>query len=373
LVAVFVLWWYNQSMVRYVDTFSGIGGFSLGIHSVLGDEAKCVLAIDYDKNVSETFFNNFGINSYGNIRELEVQNIPDHDIIFGGFPCQPFSRNGKWFNKNDKTIGEQEERDNLFLELVRILVAKKPKYFVFENVKGLLSMKNMDGSSCFDTIVQNLNEAGYDVHTKLLDAVDFGVPQQRERIFFVGIRSDLKQEFKFPTPSPIGPQSIEDILEKKVSDKYLISNLWKKRTILGGGPNSGPGKKNHDFPNGHSRYEVIKWLYEDNSKKPTQPTGKIESVAILYGDTPSGLPRQQDKIYSVNGISPTIATFSTPAVDSKQGLRQLTPRECARLQGFPETYIFPQKDAVAYKQIGNAVAVPVIAAIVKQLLGDKND
>jgi len=358
--------------MKYIDTFSGLGGFSLAIKEVVGKSAICALAIDFDKNVCQTFKTNFGIESYGNIRDLKNEDIPDHDIIFGGFPCQPFSRNGKWFNKNDKTLGNEEERGNLFLELVRILVSKKPKYFLFENVKGLLSMNNMDGSSCFDTIVDNLQCAGYDVHTKILDAADFGVPQQRERIFFVGIRSDLEQSFRFPEPF-LSNLSIEDILEDKVPEKYFIANLWKKRIIKAGGPISGRGKTNHGFPKGHSRYEVIKWLYDNNSKKPTKKTGKIESVAILYGDTPSGLPRQQDKIYSIKGISPTIATFSTPAVDSPQGIRQLTPRECARLQGFPENYIFPSKDAVAYKQIGNSVAVPVIVALVKQILGNKYD
>lgn len=352
--------------MKYVDTFSGMGGFSLGIKAVLGKEAECVLAVDYDKKVSETFHNNFGLNSYGNIRELNISDIPDHDIIFGGFPCQPFSRNGKWFNKNDKTIGENEERDNLFLELVRILSAKKPKYFVFENVKGLLSMKNKDGSSCLDSILQNLIGCGYKVQHKVLNAADYGIPQQRLRVFFVGIRDDIEQEFSFPDPVELNV-SIKDILEEHVDEKYLLSNLWSNRVINLNATAENLIKKNHSFDKGHSRYEVIQHIY-DNSEKILQRSNKIESVAILYGDTPSGMPRQQDKIYSINGISPTIATFSTPAVDSNQGLRQLTPRECARLQGFPEDYKLPKKDSVAYKQIGNAVASPVVTAILRNLL-----
>lgn len=351
--------------MRYLDTFSGLGGFSLAAKEVLGNKAQCVLAVDFDKNVSITFKNNFGINSYGNIRELKNEDIPDHDALFGGFPCQPFSRNGKWFNKNGKTIGENEERDNLFLELVRILVAKKPKYFVFENVKGLLSMKNRDGSSCVGTIVSNLKDCGYRVKYDVLDAANFGIPQQRLRVFFVGIREDLDQEFKFPI-SGSRISSIEDIMQPDVPSKYLISNLWKNRTIkLNATPNN-LDKKNHPFEKGHSRYSVMQYLY-DRAKKPVDKTGRIESVAILYGDTPSGLPRQQDKVYSIKGISPTIATFSTPVVDSPQGLRQLTPRECARLQGFPDTYTLPKNDTHAYKQIGNAVCVPVVVALLKNL------
>jgi DNA (cytosine-5)-methyltransferase 1 len=356
--------------MKYCDTFCGLGGFSLGLRAIIPD-AECVWAIDFDKNVSETFKNNFGIECLGNIRDAKTENIPDHDIIFGGFPCQPFSRNGKWFNKNDKTIGDAEDRDNLFLELVRILKDKQPKYFVFENVKGLLKMKNKDGTLCIRTIIENLVECGqgYKVSPIVVDAADFGVPQQRVRVFLIGIRKDLDQEFHWPPKVP-KTKAIEDILESDVPAKYLISNIWKNRKIKGGGPESGPGKKNHPFDIGHSRHEVINHIYNE-AVKPKTKTHKIESVAILYGDTPSGLPRQQDKIYSIKGIAPTIATFSTPVVDSAQGIRQLTPRECARLQGFPESYKFPKKDAAAYKQIGNAVCVPVVAAILKELLKER--
>lgn len=353
-------------MLKYCDAFCGLGGFSLAVHSVLGENAQCVWAIDHDKNVSSTFFNNFGIKCHGDIREVDHQNIPDHDLLCGGFPCQPFSRNGKWFNHNDKIVGEQENRDNLFLELVKILNFKKPKLFLFENVKGLLSMKNVDGSLYFDTILTNLKCSGYRVFTNVIDAADYGVPQQRERIFFVGIRNDIKDNFVFPIKIP-KTSCISDILENNVSEKYLLKILWENRKIKLGFKPENANKVNHPFPKNYSRYETIKYLY-DKAIKPIKKTSKIESVAILYGDTPSGLPRQQDKIYSVYGISPTIATFSTPCIDSLQGLRQLTPRECARLQGIPENYILPIRDNLAYKQIGNAVTVPVISYILKELV-----
>ncbi len=353
-------------MLKYVDTFCGIGGFSLAIANVTNGTAKRVLAIDFDPKVVETFKNNFEEDCLGDIRKLEVESVPDHDILFGGFSCQPFSRNGKWYNKNNRTIGEDEDRDNLFLELVRILNGKKPKYFLFENVKGLISMKNRDGTLYFDTIKENLIGCGYNLYTQVLDAADYGLPQQRERIFFVGIRNDLDQSFEFP--NPIKRKScIADILESNVDQKYFLSNLWKNRIINGNAKEENVGKKNHDFPKGSNRYEVLKSIY-DKAVKPIYPTFQIESVAILYGDTPSGLPRQQDKIYSIMGIAPTIATFSTPAIDSNEGLRQLTPRECMRLQGFPDSYKMHPKDALAYKQAGNAVAVPVVEAILRNLL-----
>jgi DNA (cytosine-5)-methyltransferase 1 len=354
-------------MISYVDAFSGIGGFHLGVERALGGQAGCVMAIDHDPKAASTYHRNFGISSLADIRKVEGREIPDHEVLFGGFPCQPFSKNGRWFLKNGKTVGDSEDRDNLFLELVRILYAKRPDYFVFENVSGLTLMRNKDGTSVLDTIVQNLKQAGYSVHYRVLDAADFGVPQQRKRIFFVGIREGLRDMFGWPVPSYSVHPAIQDILQPNLGDpKYLLKNLWRNRTVLLGA-RPGAHQANHPFHRGTPRYDAIEWLYDTNQGKPRTRTGQIEPVAILYGDTPSGLPRQQDKVYSVLGISPTVPTFSTPAVDAPEGLRMLTPRECARLQGFPDSYELPASDAVAYKQIGNSVCVPVVAAVVSAL------
>jgi len=360
-------------MIRYVDAFSGLGGFSLGVEGALGkDNVKCVKAIDFDPEVADTYRRHFGVESLGDIRKTAAADIPDHDILFGGFPCQPFSRNGLWFNKNGRVVGDAEERDNLFLELVRILREKRPAYFVFENVHGIKFMKNKDGSPVLDTILGNLRSAGYKVDHKFLDAVDFGVPQQRIRCVIVGMRVDIPGEPHIPKPprGVIVPgliPAIADILQPQMGDpKYLLKNYWRNRTVLLGVRPDGH-QPNHTFPRGTPRYKVIKNLYDSNQKKPTGRTGEIEPVAILYGDTPSGLPRQQDKIYSVLGISPTIATFSTPGVDAPEGHRLLTPRECARLQGFPDSYVLPEHDAKAYRQVGNSVCVPMVAAVVSAL------
>lgn len=348
--------------MKYVDAFCGLGGFSLAIEQVFPD-AECVCAIEIDKNAAKTFELNFKTECLGDIRTIDTESIPEHDVLFGGFPCQPFSRNGKWFNKNNKTIDSTEERDNLFLELAKILRIKQPKYFIFENVVGLLSMLNKDGSSCVDTIMTCLENCGYNVRYKVIDAADFGVPQQRKRVFFVGIRSDISQNILFPESMP-RTLVLEDILDDIVDTKYLLSNLWKNRKLL----LKKPSKANHRLAVGHSRVEAITTIYNDNLKKITKKQYKIKTDAILYGDTISGLPRQQDKIYSILGISPTIATFSTPSIKTAQGLRQLTPRECARLQGIREDFVLPKQDAVAYKQIGNGVAVPVVVALIRNLL-----
>jgi DNA (cytosine-5)-methyltransferase 1 len=287
-------------------------------------------------------------------------------VLFGGFPCQPFSKNGRWFLKNGKTVGDAETRDNLFLELVRVLRAKQPANFVFENVQGIQFMRNKDGSPVLETIVDNLRSSGYSVHHGVLNAVDFGVPQQRKRMFFVGVRADLPDRFAWPSPSRYTHPAVEDILQPQMGDpKYLIENVWRNRTVLHNA-RAGGKQPNHPFPRGTPRYDAIKWLY-DMSAKPQVRTGRIEPLAIMYGDTPSGLPRQQDKVYSVKGISPTVATFSTPAVDAPEGLRLLTPRECARLQGFSDRYILPDNDAQAYRQVGNSVCVPVVDAVLRSL------
>lgn len=352
--------------MKYCDLFCGLGGFSLAAHNVFGNKAECVFALDFDKNVAKTYKTNFNIDCLGDIREIDAALIPDHDILFGGFPCQPFSRNGKWFNKNDKTIGTAETRDNLFLEVARILAEKQPKFFLLENVKGLLSMKNTDGSLYYDAIIHILEVCGYNVKTQVLDAADFGLPQQRKRVFFVGTRDDIDATFEFPSRKP-RITSISNVLETTVDDKYLLVNLWKNRKITSGASRMGSAQANHPFAAGSSRYEAIKYIHEQ-SIKLISPISRIHTTAIVYGDTPSGLPRQQDKIYSTLGISPTIATFSTPSIDAKEGLRQLTPRECARLQGIPDSYILPTNDGIAYKQIGNSVAVPVITALIENIV-----
>jgi DNA (cytosine-5)-methyltransferase 1 len=347
-----------------------MGGFSQAMKEVFGRKAKCVWAMDNDLNAAEYFQKNFGLECFGDIRSVvDPGTIPDHDILFGGFPCQPFSRNGKWYNKNNKIVGEGEDRDNLFLELVKILEAKKPKYFMFENVPGLAEMTNKDGSKVLDTIVENLEGCGYTVDHNILNASSFGVPQQRKRIIFVGRRGNHRG-FVWPLPTTTGIPAIEDILERKVVDsKYFLESLWKNRKIRL--HKDGCHKVNHKIPYGGSRYQAIEEIYETERKKgkhPTGRTGKIESVAILYGDTPSGLPRQQDKIYPVLGLAPTIATFSTPCVDTKEGFRQLTPRECLQLQGFPLSFKLPRRDTDAYKLIGNAVCVKMIVAVLKKLV-----
>lgn len=337
-------------MIRFIDAFAGVGGFHTAI-KLVDPSAQCVTAIEKDVNCQKIYELNYGIKPLGDITTIDPSTLPDHDLLVGGFPCQPFSRNGKHYNNNNKTLGD-DDRSNLFLNLVSILKTKQPKCFVFENVKEILSIKNKDGSLFLDTLIDHLEEAGYKVKYKILCPSEFGVPQQRKRVFFVGIRIDIKFDYQFPTLKE-SVCSISDILETTVNDKFLLENVWKNR-------------KNSKI--GGTRLEALKEGYSSgNWQIPTEPTMKITPISIIYGDTPSGLPRQQDKLYSIMGISPTVATFSTPSVDAPQGWRMLTPRECFRLQSFPDAFLMPKNDTTGYKQAGNAVNVKVVSEVIKML------
>jgi DNA (cytosine-5)-methyltransferase 1 len=372
---------------KYADAFCGMGGFSQAVQDTLPG-SKCVWASDIDENAAASFDKNFDyLDSCSDIWDTDYPHMPDFDIIFGGFPCQGFSINGTGFRAaagaDSGTINTDDSRCYLYKSLVNILQAKQPKYFLFENVGGLTRIEDGNENKMIDVVVKAFEKCGYGVSWKILNASDFGVPQQRKRVYLVGMRDyrGVKSRFDFKRVIPVtGKISITDILQTGVDDKYLLKNFWKtytckpvKSTKFQLGP-EGWGDLYNAWIKEHGgttipRFRVIKHLY-DTAVKPTEPTGKIHPVALIYGDTPSGISRQGDRVYSRFGLCPTLATFSVsiPKIDSPdQGLRTLTPRECARLQGFPDSYKLPSKDAVAYKQIGNAVCAKVVGAILKAL------
>lgn len=376
-----------MGVLKFVDTFAGIGGFRLAAEGAIrhaGATPRCVMSVEKDTFAKATYKDNFGDEPSGDIREIRPEAYPDHDLLLGGFPCQAFSRNGKYYNHNKRTLGE-DDRNNLFLCLVDILKAKQPSVFVFENVKEIQSIKNKDGSLFIDTVLENLRGCGYVVSTKLVDSADHGVPQQRKRVYFTGVREDIADasELRLEQSDNSRPNlCVKDILDKSVAPKYLLETNWRNRWLNGGMKgnerNGIPGVLKRLADKGIpkekyaaaleewlkasgpqiSRLSALRLAYECGEwNKPTAPTSEITPVAIIYGDTPSGLPRQQDKLYSVMGISPTIATFSTPAFDVEDGWRLLTPEECGRLQAFPKDFKRHPRDAIAYKQFGNAVTV----------------
>ncbi len=351
--------------LKYVDTFCGLGGFSIAIHNI-DKNAELVYAVDINKDAAKTFESNFNFNPLGDITKLNYDELPDHDIIFGGFPCQPFSRSGKWYNSNNKTVVE-DERSNLFLNLVGILKSKQPSYFIFENVRELTKVKNSDGELFFDIIVEALENCGYKVYTKVLNSKFFGVPQSRERVYFVGIRKDIKKIFEFPQEKEV-TVAIEDILDEDNVTQYSWAKIRKDSRILDREVSKLKPKKNHPFSAGELRSKVFRYLISKSTNKPKKRTGEIELICSLKGDTPSGESRQQDRIYSVKGISPTITRMIVPSIMDGKMIRELSPREAARLQAIPDNFKLPENPKKAYNQIGNAVTVSVIEAILKNLL-----
>lgn len=339
--------------IRFIDTFAGIGGFHRGIIQALGENAECVGAVEWDKNARQAYSANFpDVPIYEDITKLNYDELPDHDLLTGGFPCQPFSIAR---NKNNKTVvDDNDDRAQLYKSLIAICKVKKPKYIFFENVARLVDMTTSDNNRVIDLIKNELGELGYTVIYGKLDSKEFGVPQQRNRVFILGTTTGQQ----LTLPESFGkPKTINDILEKEVDDKYLLKNKnWCKITL----------REDEGKEKPRTRLDKLKENYLYKQEKDGK---KINRVSEVNGDTPSGLSRQNERLYSIHGVSPTLTTFFPPHVnmgsDESDKWRSLTPRECLRVQGFPDKHIPHPKDQAAYKQTGNAVCVNVIQAIVE--------
>ena len=301
-------------MVKIVDLFAGIGGIRLGFEQAFGD-VHCVFTSEINKFANMTYKANFkDSNIFGDIKQIDENDVPDHDILLAGFPCQPFSQAGL-------KKGFTDTRGTLFFDIERILIAKQPKAFLLENVKQL---KSHDKGRTFQTIIDHLNKAGYKVFYEILKARDFGVPQNRERIYIVGFL-DHSINFDFPKPTNL-PTRVGDILDDIVDEKYTISDkLWS----------------------GHKRRKEL---------------NKLNGKGFGYGLF------NKESAYT-NTISARYYKDGSEILIEQEGKnpRKLTPREAARLQGFPEEYNILVSDAQAYKQFGNSVAVPVIKAIATEI------
>ena len=306
----------SRKKIKIIDLFAGIGGIRLGFEQAFGKDLVCVFTSEIDKFAIQTYTENFGNdNIYGDITKISEKAIPEHDILLAGFPCQPFSQAGL-------KKGFKDTRGTLFFDIERILISKKPKAFLLENVKQL---KGHDKGNTLKVILQHLNDAGYKTYVKVLAAKDYGIPQNRERIYIVGFL-DKTVDFKFPEPMK-KETKVGDILEKDPNEKYTISDkLWaghQRRKLM-------HKEKGNGFGYG---------LFNENSSY----TNTIS--ARYYKDGSEILIEQKGK-----------------------NPRKLTPREAARLQGFPETYkIDAVSDNQLYKQFGNSVCVPVIEKIAEEM------
>lgn len=304
-----------MSSFTFIDLFAGVGGIRLGFESIGG---KCVFSSEWDKFAQATYAANHGDVPHGDITTISEKDIPPHDLLLAGFPCQPFSHAGL-------KKGFDDTRGTLFFDIARILEAKKPRVVLLENVKGFVSH---DKGNTFSVVRRILETQGYEVHWKVLNAKDFGLPQNRERIYIVGILGHLGGLGEFHFPKPIGKAvKLGDILESEADQKYTISDkLWaghQRRRLQHRAKGNGFGYSLFD---GDSPY-----------------TSTIS--ARYYKDGSEILVRQEGK-----------------------NPRKLTPREAARLQGFPDSFVIPVSDVQAYKQFGNSVAVPVIRAIASSLI-----
>ena len=306
----------------FIDLFAGLGGFRLALES-LG--AKCVYSNEWDEPVQRVYKENFGDLPEGDITQVDEKSIPDHDILCAGFPCQAFSISGK-------QRGFEDSRGTLFFDVARIVKEKKPKIVFLENVKNFAAH---DNGRTLEVVRGVMEELGYTFYQKVLNAVDYGIPQKRERIYMVCFRNDLNvDDFKYPEPFKL-TRHVEDFL---LEDESQVENLYIDR------PDT--------YFNGT----------EDNqySDKP-----------IRLGIVNKG--GQGERIYSTKGIAITLSAYGG-GIFAKTGgylingkTRKLHPRECARIMGYPDSYKICKSANQAYKQFGNSVVVDVLQLIATEI------
>ncbi|WP_439328404.1 DNA cytosine methyltransferase [Lonepinella sp. BR2357] len=301
-------------MIKIIDLFAGIGGIRLGFEQAFG-AVDCVFTSEIDKYAVQTYQANFPNEKIsGDITLIDESAVPNHDILLAGFPCQPFSQAGL-------KKGFTDTRGTLFFDIERILLAQKPQAFLLENVKQL---KGHDKGKTLAVILEHLKSAGYKVYYDVLKARDFGIPQNRERIYIVGFL-DHSVPFEFPKPLDLTTR-VGDILDDDVDEKYTLSDrLWQ----------------------GHQRRK-------ENNKR----NGKGFGYGLF--NTESEYTNTISARYYKDG--------SEILIEQKgKNPRKLTPKEAARLQGFPRDFTIPVSDVQAYKQFGNSVCVPVVKAIAENM------
>jgi DNA (cytosine-5)-methyltransferase 1 len=318
---------------KFIDLFAGIGGFRLALQNLGG---KCVFTSEWDKEAKRTYKANFGETPFGDITKEETkQYIPDDfDILCAGFPCQAFSIAGK-------RGGFEDTRGTLFFDVAEIIKRKQPKAIFLENVKGL---RNHNGGKTLATILNVLrNDLGYFVpEPQIVNAKDFGVPQNRERIYIVGFHPHTGvKEFNYPKPLNKKVTFADVKEENAVPTKYYLSTQYIQ-TLKN-------HKARHESKGNGFGFEII----SDNGI----------ANAIVVG----GMGRERNLVYD-NRLNDFTPTTHIKGEVNREGIRRMTPREWARLQGFPDNFIIPVADASAYKQFGNSVAVPAIQATAEEIL-----
>ncbi|MTK07447.1 MAG: DNA (cytosine-5-)-methyltransferase [Hungatella sp.] len=314
----------EEALFTFIDLFAGIGGMRIAFDRAGG---QCVYSNEWNKYSQQTYYANFSDQPDGDITQVDASNIPDHDILVAGFPCQPFSIAGvsKKNSLGRATGFEDKTQGTLFFDVCRILKSKRPKAFMLENVKNLCSH---DKGRTFKVILESLDELDYQVFYKILDGQNF-VPQHRERIVIVGFdrkRYGKDINFNFDI-TPVDPKPvIQDILQTNVDERYTLSDKL--------------------------------WTYLQNYAAKHKAAGN----GFGYGLAPlNGISRTLSARYYKDGSEVLIP-------QAGKNPRKLTPRECARLQGFPDTFRIVVSDTQAYKQFGNSVVVPLMENVAKLIV-----
>lgn len=331
---------------KFIDLFAGIGGFRIALQNLGG---KCVFTSEWDKYSQITYRANFGETPFGDITKESTKNyIPDEfDVLCGGFPCQPFSYSGKNEGFKDKTRG------TLFFDILEIIEKHNPKMFFLENVKGLVSHEK---GETMNTIISSLQNLGYDVHWKVLNSLNFGVPQKRERWYCVGFNKKI--DFQFPKGNPSSSPKLKDIIEVNNDSKLKLSDFEIERINFHFSNNSNSERVLHD----NSRYSP-------NTKKGKHGIYSFQkadnSLRFHVGDVSK--TQIQEAFYAcTNTYAPTIIANRVPKLWDIE--RKLSVLESKRLQSFPDNFIFPISDNQSYKQLGNSVTINVIESIMQQML-----
>ena len=307
----------TSTAYKTIDLFAGVGGIRRGFHAAFKEDIEFVFSSEIDKNAQKTYHLNYNEVPHGDITQIKEQEVPRHDIILAGFPCQAFSVAG--YRK-----GFEDTRGTLFFDVMRIAKYHKPRVIFLENVKGFVGH---DGGKTFKIVKKTLNDMGYQVHTKVINSKDFAVAQNRERIYIVAIKN-AKKPFEFPKNLQ-NNSTIQDFLEKDISDSFYYE--------------------------GKPLYEKIK---DDIKRKDRVYQWRRQYV-------------RENK----SGVCPTLTAnmgtggHNVPIIKDDKGIRKLTPKECINLQGFDSSFKFPKDLALShqYKQAGNSVTVTVIEEIAKKI------
>lgn len=301
----------NWDDFKFIDLFAGIGGIRLGFESVGG---HCVFSSEFDEDACKTYEANFHEHPAGDITKIDAKDIPDFDILLGGFPCQAFSIIGKKEGFANETCG------TLFFEIERILKEKRPKAFLLENVKNL---KSHDNGNTYKVIKSHLLNLGYNVYESVLNSLDYGVPQKRERIFIAGFLNNVR--FSFPQPVPINQRkNLSDILEKNVDKKYYVNPRIRESRLS--------RIKDKNYPKPYISHENMAGSVTPHPYSSCLRAGASANYILINDE------------------------------------RRPTEREMLRIQGFPDSYKIVLPYGKVKKQCGNSVSVPVIEAIAKEMI-----